>query len=231
MKIIISDKQLLSLLESYHKQEFEEIDLIGDMERRSFKIPAVSDINPDIDFDVQKHYDDNTRKTFQKNIGTIKSFSQKILWQNKLNIDDYNDIGFVELNDMNRIKIRLYDDNFDMVLAMTIKRYKNGYQIASTITSDLGAGKKIAFRTYVKLSQYIKKPIYSDTTQSNGSRYGIWYKLYNVFPNKVFTVYDDELYPIKMIDGEMFFGDYNKKVYNDKNYNSLDQTPLLVLLP
>jgi hypothetical protein len=230
MKVIISDKQLLSLLESYHKQEFEEIDLIGDMERRSFKIPAVSDINPDIDFDVQKHYDDNTRKTFQKNIGTKKSFSQKILWQNELNIDDYNDIGFVELNDMNRIKIRLYDDNFDMVLAMTIERYMDGYQVVATITSDLGAGKKIAFRTYVKLSQYIKKPLYSDSTQTNGSKYGIWYKLFNVFQNKVFAVYENERYPIKMVNGEMTFSD-NKKVYRDSDDDDFDETPLLVLLP
>jgi hypothetical protein len=246
MKIIISNKQFSYLIESNFRKEFGEIDIIGSLDRdEGSTYYPINDYPEEID--IHKLHDSSRRDNFIYNYAKkYGAMSSKILWRNMLNIENFNDVAYIQVYQSDKINVVVFDENSKIVIKIFMGFFLDGYQIRYTHVSSKYSGKKYGLKTYLKIVDYTKKPLYSDYTQSPESRYAIWYKLYQMFPNRVVVFIEGETHPIKMIDNEMYYdvmvnGEkksykvyYNENeifnYYEDKNEREAG-TPLLKLLP
>jgi hypothetical protein len=229
MKILLSEKQFESILEWNFRKEFKEIDIIPSDDRIApSRMSNIEDADIDTEFDINKHFDDRQRQFITHNVlkKTNKKLGKKIVWENKLDLDEYNDIAYIILNYPEKLHIDIYDDDYDIIMKIKLRKLLDGYQISYTSVAERASGKRLAIRSYLKFVEISKRPLYSDYTQTPESRFGIWYKLYELFPDKVKVFADGKIYDIKIIDNEMYYDD-NKKVYDEEN----NLTPILKLIP
>jgi len=229
MKIILSEEQFEFLLEWKNRKEFKEIDIIPSDDRiEPSRMPNIEDSDVDTEFDIDKHFDDRQRQFITHNVlkKTNKTLGKKIVWENKLNLDDYNDIAYIILNYPEKLHIDIYNADYDIIMKLKLRKLLDGYQISYTSVAEKASGKRLAIRCYLKFVETTKRPLYSDYTQTPESRFGIWYKLYELFPDKVHVFVNGKIYDIKMVDNEMYYDD-NKKVYDEEN----DTNPILKLIP
>lgn len=235
MKIKISEKQLRLLQEK--RLEYDEIVTIPsfDDEITSPRIqPKIVDVDPDVEYGIEHHYDDKSRNEIPKMLlkKKFEKFGYKIIWENKLNIDGLRDIGYVELAQPSDVYVRIFDSGYKLYLKIKLTRYKDGYKIILTEVYPHARGKRLAMRTYLKLVEILKRNLYSDDTQTQESKKGIWEKLYSLYPDRVKAFANNMLYPVKIIDGEMHYR-RNKPIYWDmsKDYNQDYDDVQLVLIP
>lgn len=76
-------------------------------------------------------------------------------------------------------------NNENPILYLGLNKFLDGWQ-SNVVAAEPGArGKGLATQVYVKSSDFLKQPIYSDATQTDASRLGIWDKLIKSFPDRV----------------------------------------------
>jgi len=219
MKIILSEEQLKFLLEWTHKEEFDEVYIMPPFSR----IGSKSQINlSDIENDSLKN-------------------EKKLIWKNKLNLDNYFDIAYIESDNPKLIKIKIYDESKNIVMLVDmLESFLDGNQIKYTSVSTEASGKKLGAKCYARIVELTKKPLYSDEIQTEETKYGIWFKLYEQFPNKIFAYSNGKDNKIKKI-GREFYYNKNKKVYrmhpelkkyfNDDSQENEGENVLLKLIP
>lgn len=228
MKIIISDKQYKFLIESH--KEFKEIDIIPSMSQDVYTTtqPNIEDIDPEIEYGLKHHFDDMERENLAHQIlqKTSGKKSYKILWENKLNLNDLNDVAYVDLRYPVDLEIRLFDDNYHLHAKVKLKKFKDGYMVQFTEVYPIASGSRLGMKIYVKLVEVLNKPLYSDYIQTEEARRAIWEKIYMMYPDKLFAYYRNKLYKVYLFNKIMTFGD-GKPVYSSKS----NYSPLLVLMP
>jgi hypothetical protein len=232
MRILLSKRQYNILIESEDKEEFVEIDIAKDIGRLDTKtMPHIEDVDSDTEFNIQQHFNANTRDRIIHNIGkkTRRILGNKVIWRDKLNLDDYNDIAYVKVNNPEQIYIDLYTDDNQIAMSLKMRRLLDGYQITWSTVTKMAEGKRLAARCYVRLSEVIDLPIYSDSSQTEDSRYGIWYKLYEMHKKRLRVLVNKKEYKIKMVGNEMTYGN-DKKVYSNES-DPNEEWPILKLYP
>ena len=75
-------------------------------------------------------------------------------------------------------------------LMIILKPFEDGWQ-AGIYSLPEFRGKQVGARAYSAISKQLRKPIYSDSSQTSASRYGVWYKLIDMVPDRV-AVYDQQ---------------------------------------
>jgi hypothetical protein len=75
--------------------------------------------------------------------------------------------------------------NGDPVLYIGLSKFLDGYKSGTVATEIAGRGKGLAQQAYLNASDILGVPIYSDTTQTDASRLGIWDKLIQQYPNRI----------------------------------------------
>jgi hypothetical protein len=76
-------------------------------------------------------------------------------------------------------------DNQGPVLYLALNKFLNGFKSGAVAVDPRGRGQNLAVQVYQATSDTFGRPIYSDTTQTDASRIGIWQKLISAFPNRV----------------------------------------------
>jgi len=71
------------------------------------------------------------------------------------------------------------------IFCLSLGRYADGYKVGVVNTEPEARGQGIGINIYAALADHLNKPIYSDRTQSDASRLGIWQKLIDRFPGRV----------------------------------------------
>ncbi len=154
---------------------------------------------------------------------------EKILWNNKLNIEDYNDVGYTYKD--GNITINLYDNDENIILTLELTMFFDGYGVNYVNVSDLGAGKKLSLRTYLRFVDFFNIPLYSDNMQTDISKRGIWYKLYELYPERVSVFFKQKEYPIINDNGKMKFIDDNGNKISVYGTDEIHNFILLKLSP
>jgi hypothetical protein len=132
-------------------------------------------------------------------------------------------------------------DNQGPVLYLALHKFLDGFKSGAVAVEPRGRGKNLAVRVYQSASDTFGRPIYSDTTQTDASRIGIWQKLIATAPDRV-VGYDQrtrEDLPLTATDrGPAVSG--NQPVYTQRTAKDLpkpvtnqnrSRTRLLKLLP
>ena len=132
-------------------------------------------------------------------------------------------------------------DNQGPVLYLALHKFLDGFKSGAVAVEPRGRGKNLAVRVYQSASDTFGRPIYSDTTQTDASRIGIWQKLIATAPDRV-VGYDQrtrEDLPLTATDrGPAVRG--NQPVYTQRTAKDLpksvtnqnrSRTRLLKLLP
>jgi len=234
MKIKISEKQLRLLQEK--RLEYDEIVMIPsfDDDIISTRVqPHIEDVDPDVEYGIEHHYDDKLRNEIPKLLQKkYERFGYKIIWENKLNIDGLRDIGYIEIGYPSDVYVRIFDNGYKLHLKIKLARYNDGYQIRITEVYPHARGKRLAMRTYLKLVEILNRNLYSDDTQTQESKKGIWEKLHSLYPNRVKAFANNMFYPINIVDGEMYYR-RKKPIYWDltKKYVDNYDDVKLVLMP
>ena len=151
---------------------------------------------------------------------------------------DSNVIIFKANEDLLRYII-LQDGN--PVLYIGLSKFLDGYKSGTVATEIAGRGKGLAQKAYLNASDILGVPIYSDTTQTDASRLGIWDKLIQQYPDRI-VGYDQKTnknLPLSLTDtGPML--NKNQPIYVDRNKkdtkkpiapNQKYRTRVLKLLP
>jgi hypothetical protein len=151
---------------------------------------------------------------------------------------DSNVIIFKANEDLLRYII-LQDGN--PVLYIGLSKFLDGYKSGTVATEIAGRGKGLAQKAYLNASDILGVPIYSDTTQTDASRLGIWNKLIQQYPDRI-VGYDQKTnknLPLSLSDkGPMV--NQNHPIYVDRNKKDIDKsiapnqrnrTRILKLLP
>ena len=127
------------------------------------------------------------------------------------------------------------------VLYLALNKFLDGFKSGAVAVEPRGRGKNLAVQVYQAASNTFGRPIYSDTTQTDASRIGIWQKLVTSLPGRV-VGYDQrtqEDLPLTATDqGPAVRG--NQPVYTQRTVKDLpkpvtgqnrSRTRLLKLLP
>ena len=151
---------------------------------------------------------------------------------------DSNVIIFKANEDLLRYII-LQDGN--PVLYIGLSKFLDGYKSGTVATEVAGRGKGLAQKAYLNVSDILGVPIYSDTTQTDASRLGIWDKLIQQYPERI-VGYDQKTnknLPLSMTDKGPVVNQ-NQPIYVDRNKkdttkpiapNQRYRTRVLKLLP
>lgn len=146
-----------------------------------------------------------------------------------------------EVYDMgDHLRVFVKDDQ-GPVLYLALDKFLDGFKSGAVAVEPRGRGKNLAVRVYQAASDTFGRPIYSDTTQTDASRIGIWQKLITTTPGRV-VGYDQrtqEDLPLTATDqGPAVRG--NQPVYTQRTSRDLfkpvsdqnrSRTRLLKLLP
>jgi hypothetical protein len=177
---------------------------------------------------------DSFEKIIKHSFEDAKNNGKKI---DSINIGFTNYIYNLNKPDMHdNYRLFILNEKSIPILYLGFYDYLDGFKIG-TISSTLESrGKELAFKIYVGLSKKFKKPIYSDSTQTESSRFGIWQKLIKTFPNNVvgFDQKNKEDLKLSFKNGEINVKD-KEPIYVTKKqlnkFNDWDRTRLLKLKP
>lgn len=133
-------------------------------------------------------------------------------------------------------KFFVFNDNKKPVLYSGMSRFHDGYKTGVVAGDESIKGQGLGYKVYLAASDYLRTPLYSDSTQTNDSRYGIWEKLIKLVPSRV-VVYDQRTRQDTPLNDEIM-----KKVYRNIEADEFDElddvdssirqdTLLLKLLP
>jgi len=151
---------------------------------------------------------------------------------------DKNVIIFKSNEDLLRYII-LQDGN--PVLYIGFSKFLDGYKSGAVATEIQGRGKGLAQKAYINASDILGVPIYSDSTQTDASRLGIWDKLIQQYPDRI-VGYDQKTnknLPLSVGDKGPIVNQ-NQPIYVDRNpidtkkpvsQNQRYRTRILKLLP
>lgn len=198
MNILITESQYKLLLERH--QEFDEIRINKNGSRNVSHLDKIDTI---------------------RNIKLRNKFS-KLLWENKLNIQNFNDIAFDNYD--NLIKIYLYDNNGKVIFFLMLTKEEYGYAVAGVASHIDVAGMGLGQKVYIKFVNEFQTPLFSDKLQTYSSKYGIWEKLYQKIPSKIGCVKGQSFYGVEMKDGELMCN-------GEPVYSYTDNDILLILYP
>jgi len=125
------------------------------------------------------------------------------LWKNKLNIDGLKDYAF---GDEYVIDIFLHDE--EMIYGQIIlEKFMDGFAVVDIHVNKNFSGKEIGVKIYMSLIDILKSPLYSGASQTVFSKFGIWNKLMNRFPDRVVGFHNGSEQYLDMRDGELYAGD------------------------
>jgi hypothetical protein len=82
-------------------------------------------------------------------------------------------------------QIYVFDQNKNPIFYAGMSKFHNGLKTGAVASSPEGRGQGYGWKIYNAMSQYLKVPLYSDSTQTDDSRIGIWQQLIKNFPNRV----------------------------------------------
>jgi hypothetical protein len=151
---------------------------------------------------------------------------------------DKNVIIFKSNEDLLRYII-LQDGN--PVLYIGFSKFLDGYKSGAVAVEIQGRGKGLAQKAYINASDILGVPIYSDSTQTDASRLGIWDKLIQQYPDRI-VGYDQKTnknLPLSVGDKGPIVNQ-NQPIYVDRNpidtkkpvsQNQRYRTRILKLLP
>ena len=185
-----------------------------------------------------KHDSHPDLNTFEKIINhsfeDIKKNGKKI---GSIDIGYTNEIydsGRPELSD--NYKLFVFNEEQTPILYLGFNDFLDGFKIGTISSIQESRGKGLAIKIYVGISKEYKKPIYSDSTQTEASRFAIWDKLIKSFPNNVvgFNQKTNQDLKLDFTNGEpMALG--NQSIYVTKKhltkFSDWDRTRLLKLTP
>lgn len=179
MKIMISESQL------NHLMGMDEVGTMGS-KRWDFKSESLKNM-------MKSHHMDKQRSEGKLNY----------LWKNKLKLDNLMDYAFGD-----DILINVYLHNGNMVLGQIIlEKFEDGYSIVDIHISEELSGKEIGINIYLNLVKILNKPLYSGSSQTVFSKFGIWKKLMNRFPDRVVGYHNGNEQELEMRGGELYAGD------------------------
>jgi hypothetical protein len=90
-----------------------------------------------------------------------------------------------EVYDMgDHLRVFVKDDQ-GPVLYLALNKFLDGFKSGAVAVEPRGRGKNLAVQVYQAVSDTFGLPIYSDTTQTDASRIGIWQKLMTSLPGRV----------------------------------------------
>ena len=144
------------------------------------------------------------------------------------------DSGKPELSD--NYKLFVLNEEHIPILYLGFNNFLDGFKIGTISSTQESRGKQLGVKIYEGIRKEYKKPIYSDSTQTEASRFAIWDKLIKSFPNNVvgFDQKTNQDLKLDFINGEPMALD-NQPIYVTKKhltkFNDLDRTRLLKLTP
>lgn len=125
------------------------------------------------------------------------------LWKNKLNLDNLRDYAFGD-----DLFMSVYLHNGETILGkIELEKFEDGYSVISIHLSEEISGKELGIKTYLSLINVLNKPLYSGAQQTTFSKFGIWKKLINKFPDRVVGYHNGYEQELEIRDGELYAGD------------------------
>ena len=127
------------------------------------------------------------------------------------------------------------------ILYLGLTKFLDGWKSGVVAAETEARGQGLATKIYLQASDLLKQPIYSDTTQTDASRLGIWNKLIQMVPGRVvgFDQKTNNDLPLTMTkDGPVV--NQNQPLYIDRNKKDSEKpvtqqqryrTRILKLLP
>lgn len=83
------------------------------------------------------------------------------------------------------LKFFLFNTDGIPVYYFGISKFHDGYKTGVVAGSQEVQGQGLGWKLYKAVSDYVKVPLYSDSTQTDASRLGIWKKLIQNYPDQV----------------------------------------------
>lgn len=124
------------------------------------------------------------------------------------------------------------NDNNDPVLYAGMSKMLDGYKTGVVAGDDSISGQGLGYKLYLRASDYLNAPLYSDASQTDSSRYGIWAKLIALVPERI-VAYDQttqqDIPYAEVVD--KIYHRVEPKELDDPNSTSRQTTMLLKLLP
>ena len=134
------------------------------------------------------------------------------------------------------IKIIVFDEDNTHIQYLALAPFNDGFKVSTVATEPAASGKGIAVKIYAAASSYFNKPIYSDSTQTDASRLGIWKKLWSQYPERLVGYDQKTKQDLQLGYGKdnMPIANQTQPIYsptNGKDVTSRSRTRLLKLLP
>ena len=128
----------------------------------------------------QDIHDSHDWQTSNPKIVTMNEFILEIITSDYTN--RYVIFGYPHNN-----KIPKRDIPYESQVAffVSIEGYNDGFRINDVRVEPQFRKNRIGIKLYLMLSDFFKKPIYSGRTQTQHSKNGIWYKLIDLYPDRV----------------------------------------------
>ena len=82
------------------------------------------------------------------------------------------------------LRVFVQDDQ-GPVLYLALEKFLDGFKSGAVAVEPRGRGQNLAVKIYQAASDTLGRPIYSDTTQTDASRIGIWQRLISALPDRV----------------------------------------------
>jgi len=236
MKIILTEKQVYKILEN-NFGEYTEI-------RTSYEdIPRLDNVkymfhyakNKTAPFDANDYFNNDKKlntlsKSYYSNVGQYNFKKYHIIMENQLNIDDLYDVTYFTLPKTEDLFVELYDTDGDMALSLEMMKFGDGFSITFVNVPNKYQGRGLAIKTYLKFVEVTNKPLYSDITQTEASKKGIWEKLYKLYPNRILAYKNKKTYPVEYRDNKLMFYDEKTDSYKDI-YDTSGYIAVLKLIP
>jgi len=82
-------------------------------------------------------------------------------------------------------KFFLFNKENKPVFYLGVSKFHDGYKTGAVAGDNEVSGQGLGWRLYKAVSDYLRVPLYSDSTQTSDSKKGIWQKLIDYYPKQV----------------------------------------------
>lgn len=124
-------------------------------------------------------------------------------------------------------RIFVIEDN-NPIFYLSLGKFHDGFKVSTVAAKKQSQGRGLGVKIYLAVSDWLKMPLYSDSSQTPESRNAIWGKLIKTVPNRIVAY--DQISKQDLADLDVYH-DIDQEELEDPESTERKKTRLLKLLP